>query len=357
MSFDGQVVRPPQNLEPLYARFVCVRVTDLRGVDLAPFPFDFDLTFAALLMAPDGHVYHRYGGRDERGADAWLSLASFERVLTATLDEHARRAPDATPPARVAPLVLEDVPAYRKRDKGECIHCHSVFPALYEEARAAGSWNEDRRWVYPPPGRIGLDLARDDQARVTTVRAGSPAAAAGLVAGDRLVRAGAQQLVTAADLLHVLHEFEPSGGRLALWIEHDGVERELALALPPGWKRGTALEFSWRPFKWGFTPEPGFGGQALAPEEKERLGLAREAFAFRVTYLVTWGDNARYGEAARRAGLSEGDVFLSADGKRDFASVDHFHAWWRLERQPGTEVALEILRGDERRALVLPVVP
>lgn len=333
-----------------------MRVTDLRGVDLAAYPFDFDLTFAALLMNADGHVYHRYGGRDERGADTWLSLASLERVLTVTLDEHARHR--ATPrPASKAPLVLEKVPSFVKRDRGECIHCHSVFPAFYEEARAAETWSEDQRWVYPPPARIGLDLERDDQQRVTAVRPDSPAARAGVVAGDRLVRGGTQSLVTSADLMHVLHEFAPEGGKLALVVDRNGDERELTLALAPGWKRGTALEFSWRPFKWGFTPEPGFGGEALPSADKTALGLAREAFAFRVTYLVTWGENARYGAAAKSAGLREGDVFLAVNGKRDFASVDHFHAWWRLELVPGATVELEVLRAGERRTLPLAVVP
>lgn len=333
-----------------------MRVTDLRGVDLARYPFDFDLTFAALLMNADGHVYHRYGGRDERGADTWLGLASLERVLAVTLDEHARYRPSPQPAAK-APLVLEKVPAFVKRDRGQCIHCHSVFPALYEEARAARTWSEDQRWVYPPPARLGLDLERDDQQRISVVRAGSPAALAGLAVGDRLVRSGAQSLVTSADLMHVLHGFDVAGGKLVLVVDRNGSERELSLALAPGWKRGTALEFSWRPFKWGFTPEPGFGGEALTGEEKAALGLARETFAFRVTYLVTWGENARYGEAAKTAGLREGDVFLSANGKRDFASVDHFHAWWRLELESGSSVALELLRAGERRTLTLAVLP
>lgn len=336
---------------------MCVRVTDLRGVDLARYPFDFDLTFAALLMNADGHVYHRYGGRDERGADTWLSEGSLERVLTASLAEDARYRASPHAPAAKVPLVLEKVPAFVKRDRGECIHCHSVFPAFYEQARAAGTWNEDQRWVYPPPGRIGLDLERDDQQRVTAVRPGSPAAVAGVAVGDRLVRVGTQSLGTSADLMHVLNEFDAAGGKLALVVERNGSERELTLALAQGWKRGTALEFSWRPFKWGFTPEPGFGGEALTGEEKAALGLAREAFALRVTYLVTWGENARYGEAAKTAGLREGDVFLSANGKRDFATVDHFHAWWRLELAPGASVALETLRAGERRTLALDVLP
>lgn len=335
---------------------MCARVTDLRGVDLARYPFDFDLTFAALLMNADGHVYHRYGGRDERGADTWLSVASLEHVLTATLAEHADYRPAERAPEARAALRLEAVPAFQKRDRGECIHCHSVFPALYEDARAAQRWSEDQRWVYPPPGRIGLDLARDEQTRITAVRSGSWAATAGLAVGDRLVRADEQPLATAADLMHVLHELAPDATQLTLVVARDEEQRTCTLALPAGWKRGTALEFSWRPFKWGFTPEPGFGGPLLTAEERASLALAPETFAFRITYLVTWGENERFGKAAQAAGLSEGDVVLAADGKRDFASVDHFQAWWRLERVAGATVQLEILRAGERRTLALEVL-
>jgi membrane-associated protease RseP (regulator of RpoE activity) len=335
---------------------VCVRVTDMRGVDLARTPFDFDLTFALLLMHPDGHVYHRYGGRDERGAGVWLSEASLERLLTATLAEHEAYSAEPAPPERRAPLRLEDVPSFQKRDKGECIHCHNVFPALYEEARDAGRWSEDDRWVHPPPGRIGLDLERDDQRRVVAVGPGSPAERAGLAAGDVLLRAGGQQLLTSSDLSQALHDLGPGPATLALLVERGGEPRELALELAPGWKRGTPLEFSWRPFKWGFTPEAGFGGRALGADEKRELGLAPEDFAFRVTYLATWGERPRFGKEASRAGLREGDVFLAAAGQRDFASLDHFHAWWCLTRTPGERIPIEILRDGERRTVELEVL-
>jgi hypothetical protein len=308
-------------------------------------------------MHSDGHVYHRYGGRDERGPGVWLSEASLERVLGATLAEHEAYSAKPAPPEHRAPLRIDEVPAFRKRDKGECIHCHNVFPALYEEERAAGSWSEDDRWVYPPPGRIGIDLDRDEQRRVVAVAPGSPAAAAGLAAGDVLLRAGAQVLLTSSDLSQVLHDLGPGPATLVLQVERDGEPRELTLELAPGWKRGTPLEFSWRPFKWAFMPAPGFGGRALGADEKRALGLDPGAFAFRVTYLETWGDAQRFGEAATRAGLRKGDVFLASDGKRDFASVDHFHAWWRLTRTSGAHVELEILRDGERRTLDLEVLP
>lgn len=328
----------------------------MRGVDLARTSFDFDLTLAALLMHPDGHVYHRYGGRDERGAGVWMSLASFERTLQQALVEHAAYAAEPHPPQGKPAVFIEDLPSFEKRDKGECVHCHSVFPAFYEEARDAGKWSEDQRWVQPPPGRIGLDLERDDQARIVAVAPDSVAARAGIEVGDRLLRSGQQRLSTSSDLSQVLHDFSADGGTLRIELERAGEARVAALELPRGWKRGTPLEFSWRPFKWGFTPAPGFGGPLLCADEKRALGLEPSAFAFRVDYLVTWGENQRFGKEAARAGLRQGDVLLCAAGKRDFDSVDHFHAWWRLTRSLGERVPVEVMREGERRTLELEVL-
>ena len=328
----------------------------MRGIDLARTPFDFDLTFAVLLMHPDGHVYHRYGGRDERGANVWLSQDSFRSLLTATLEEHDAYSAQPDPPPRPARLVIEEMPSFKKRDKGECVHCHSVFPAFYEEARDAGEWTEDDRWVYPPPGRIGIDLDRDDQACLTAVATGSPAAAAGLAVGDRLLRVGAQRTLTSSDLSQALHDAAPGEGALRVQYERAGEVREASLALSGGWKRGTTLEFSWRPLMWGFTPAPGFGGKQLDSDQLRALGLAPDAFAFRVDYLVTWGETQRYGREAWRAGLRDDDIFVSAAGKQDFASVGHFHAWWRLTREVGEAVTVEVLRRGQRLAFELEVL-
>jgi len=374
------LVRPPAALRPLYDAFVPVRVTDMRGVDLDRYRFDTDLTFAVLWMHADGTVYHRYGSRDHRSAEQWLSLTSLEAAMRASLRAHQRHEPSEVDPelAPPPPRRLEDSPSYARRDKGACIHCHSVLPAGYEDAREAGTWREVDRWRFPDPVRLGLDLDTDDQRLVTRVDEGSPAAAAGLRVGDLLVRLAGAELATVADLMFVLDELPAEGGEVTLeYVRHDddpsglplelrdfGMIRTLTLDLPDGWKTAMPLEFSWRPFKWGFTPAPGFGGPPLSAVELEAAGLstadAPGAFAFRVQYLVTWGDNARFGQAAARAGLRVGDVVVAVTGAEgtpaDLASVDHFHAWWRLTRKVGEVVTLTVLREAERLELELAVL-
>ncbi len=66
-----------------------VRVTNMAGVDLETYRFDYDLTFTALLMNADGTIYHTYGGRTWEDAQSHLSERAFADVLTRTLAEHA----------------------------------------------------------------------------------------------------------------------------------------------------------------------------------------------------------------------------------------------------------------------------
>ncbi|MCK5942659.1 MAG: PDZ domain-containing protein, partial [Planctomycetes bacterium] len=127
--------------------------------------------------------------------------------------------------------------------------------------------------------------------------------------------------------------------------------RTATLRLPAGWKRTTARDYAWRPFKWGLSPAPGFGGPALDRAQKERLGIDPGAFAFRVQYLVTWGANAHRGRAAAAAGIRNDDVVVSFDGRDDFDSVAHGHAWVRLTKRAGETVEVVVLRGGKRRTI------
>lgn len=334
----------------LYEQFVRVRVTNMRGVDLTRWRFDWDLTFAVVAAHPDGTILHRYGGRDERGADHWLGTESLTDFLEAALASHALHEPVERP--ALEPRAIEDVPVFAARDKGDCVHCHSVFPSLHAEAREQERWEADDLWVYPPPGRIGLDLDRKDQQLVTSVGEGSPAAQAGLRRGDRVLRVGDVRVATASDLMHALHELPAQGGEVPVQLERG----EVSLELEPGWKLGTPLEFSWRPSKWGLLPAPGFGGPVLKPEELRAAGLAPQTFAFRINYLVTWGENSRLGQAAQRRGLRKGQIVLGTSQKRDFASIEHFHAWWRLTRAVGEEFDLILWEDGQERAVPWTVI-
>ena len=86
----AQVVRPPENILKLEKQFVLLRIVNMSEVDVGLFDFDFDTTFAVLAMNHEKQVYLRYGGRDSKSAESFVSTASFEKALTRGLTLHEK---------------------------------------------------------------------------------------------------------------------------------------------------------------------------------------------------------------------------------------------------------------------------
>lgn len=235
----------------------------------------------------------------------------------------------------------------------KCFHCHMVDDMRLEERRERKQLRRQDAFLWPDPVQMGVRLERDDQARVKQVLSGSPAEKAGLAPGDLLLALAGHTVATFGDIQRVLHRTDGGAARLELRVRRGQDEVRAELGLKSGWKEPDPATFAWRPTKWQLDPRPGFGGPALSASEKLKLGIPAQDFAFRVNYLVTWGEEARTGQNAAKAGLKKGDVVLSVDGKRDFESVDHFHAWVRLTKREGDTLDLETLRAGERRTLEL----
>lgn len=338
-----------------------MRVTNLRGVDLNTFAFDWDLTFAAFLMNADGTVYHRYGGRDHESADARLSMTALTRLLVDGLEEdRAYRASGQVREAR-KPMAIEDIPVFGARilksPDLSCFHCHMATEAVREQAQKDGKWTDDDRWLWPLPEKAGLRLDPEDPPRVRDVSKDSAASRAGMEAGDRLETVNGMRVRTEPDVQWFLHNTPPAGGVLDITFARAGEKRTAKLELRPGWKVATPLEYSWRPAMWLLKPDPGFGGGDLDPAEKKKLGLAADAFAVRVDYLIDWGERAATGRSARKAGVQKGDVLVSADGISDFRTHQHFQTWFRFTREPGKTVELRLLRDGKPVTVALPVLP
>jgi hypothetical protein len=348
--------RSSRELSAAASRYVCVRVTDMRAIDVHNLRFDFDLTFALVLMHSDGTIYHRYGGRGPDHANSHLSLASLAKLLEESLADHAAYDRNPAPPRAAEPMAAIDLPALQRRIKPgqqiECVHCHTVNDAEHEDAVLGNSWKKDDLYNYPDPARLGLTLDTERQNVVTAVAPGSAAAAAGLRAGDEVVALGEQACVrTLSDVQWALHRAPFAATKLDVRYRRDGAEHAATLALPEAWKRCPPEEYAWRPFKWNLSPSSGFGGSELGRDAKKKLGLDENAFAFRVDYIVDWGKEAHRGNAAKAAGLRKGDVLVSFAGKSDFRSVPHFHAWVSLTRTAGEDTEFVVMRGKEQLAL------
>jgi len=338
----------------------------MAGVDLNLFQFDYDLTFAAVLMNADGTVYHRYGTRDSGSPTGRLSMASLVRLLRESLEDHKAYEARPSPPTAQPKRTIEQIPTMarkieeRKRSGKhvECMHCHMVNGETDDTAREAGKFSLEAvlgRW--PLPEKAGLTLDVDDPALVRAVEPQGPAAKAGVRPGDRLIRAGAQRIRSQMDFQWVLHSTPAEGGEIPIEYLREGDMMMLSsLKLARGWKLAGAREFSWRSSMWGLRPQPGFGGERLSASEREKLGIPADAFALKVGYIVDWGNDAATGRNVQKAGIRKGDVILSVGGKKDFESELHFQAWFRFTQKPGSRVPIEVLQGHERKVVELQVL-
>src|SRR5262245_50886433 len=186
------------------------------GADLNVFDFDYDLTWAVFFLNADEKVYGRYGGRDARHADSWLSLAGLKYAMQAALTAH-RQNGGAKPAARSdPPLRVEDFPATKQR-RGECIHCHQVYEYRRSALKEAGKWNRDDLWIYPLPENVGLTLEVDVGNRVRAVAPNSPAARVGLRAGDLVQSISGVAVASFADAQYGLHRAPAKGETPITW--------------------------------------------------------------------------------------------------------------------------------------------
>lgn len=332
----------------------------MADVDLNVYRFDYDLTFVALLMHPDGTIYHTFGGRDWTGPASYLPMESLVDLLRRTLVEHAAYQRNPAPPPAQEPRTVQQIPTMAKRlaagERVDCFHCHTVHDAQVASRRQEGIWSREDAFVWPDPIQLGWTLDRLDQDRLVAVNEPSPAHAAGLEPGDRLIALNGIQVATFGDVQRVLHEADAGEIELEVRFLRKGDGRTARLLLPAGWKTPTPEVFSWRAIKWNLSPRPGFGGNQLSGKELRALGLEPDRFAFRVTYLVTWGEHADSGRNARRAGIRKGDIVLSVAGNHDFDSVSEYHAWFRMTRTTGETVPVELLRDGKKLSVELPVV-
>jgi hypothetical protein len=315
-------------------RFVLLRLTRMRGVNLDLFDFDYDLTWMAFFLAPDGRVLVRYGGRDAASADGRVSLAGLRYSLQAALREHARQAPNLDKPA--APRTVEQLPTIRRLPPQACVHCHQVYDLRREHLQAQGKWSLDQLWVYPLPDNVGLQLEVDRGNVIAQVALESPAAGLGLQRGDELTAVNGIATASQADVQYGLHR-APAQGQVPLRWRRQGRPMAGALELPAGWRK---TDLSWRWSLRGVDPTPWVQGEDLGAEEKQALGLGERRLAIRQGPFVA--------EPARQAGVRPNDIILGVAGKELQMTARQFGAYVRLHYQVGDTLTFMILRDGKQ---------
>ncbi|MES2716426.1 MAG: Do family serine endopeptidase [Pseudomonadota bacterium] len=183
-------------------------------------------------------------------------------------------------------------------------------------------------------------LARPDGALVSQVSPGSPAAAAGLQAGDVIQRIDGQPTVQAGALSARIAQAVP-GERIALGLWRQGKALDLTVTLG---RAGEGAQAGAQPAAGSDDAVPGGArlGLALRPLQPEERAQAKLDHG-----LLVQGAQG----AAARAGLLRGDVVLAINGQ----PVDSVDTLRRVLAASPKRVALLVWRGGEQ--LFVPVAP
>ena len=328
----------------LLGEFVPLRIVNLKGIDLNLFRFDTDLTFAVLLMNADGYTYSRFGVQDHTHTTDRMSLAGLKQAMRDVLVAH--RAGDVDREAIPDPAqryTLLDLPAFARsrQARDACYHCHFEGTARFRQLRRDGQFRKEMFFRYPYPENLGITLEVDRNNVVKSVQPGSPAARAGIRAGDRIVRAGRTPIFTTADLQFALDPVADPGS-VTLTVQRDGrTLPPMTLSLSAGWRR---YDVSWRASVASLPPILGIWGRTLTDAERRQRGIAADRLAILVTFLFpepVW-------EPARR-GIRTGDVIVAIDGEEwPNLNLRQFHSTFRLKYNVGDRVRVTLLRGNQR---------
>ena len=290
----------------------------------------------------EGKVYARYGGRDGKDPDSRQSLEGLRYTMRSVLEAHGRAEREFAPRSEEGTKYVRDVAGARRRG---CYHCHNVREVLNADLEKKGKWARDRVWRYPLPENVGVELEVDRGNVVKAVRGKSPAATAGLKAGDVLRRLGGMPLHSQADVQFALDKAPKAGAVEIVW-QRGGKTERAKLTLPESWRQG---DITWRPSMQHFVPSARLYGGDLKPEEKKALGLSAQRLAFRQQHPVP--------SQPKAAGVRTGDIILGIDGKVLEMDVGDFIHYVARNYLVGDRVTVNLLRDGKRLDLVMPLKP
>jgi serine protease Do len=335
----------------------------MNGLDLKLFQFDYDLSWAAIMMNADQTIYGRYGTRNskEKGG-ATVSVSGFRKALEGALELHAKhpavkeqlKAKTGPAPkfstAEKHPFLTRYSAVLTTNTHQGCIHCHKIYDALRDIERAQGNPVPDSLVrPYPMPDVIGLSMDVNERARVKLVTVNSSAEKAGFKTNDDLISLNGQPIISIADVQWVLqHALEPS--KINAIVLRNNERVSLSLPLEKGWRNTS--DVSWRTQTWAMAGL--YLGMRLewpTDEEVLKLGIDRENLALKVTYV--WPDANMGG--AQVAGFKKGDIIMSFNGITQKQSENDLQIYVAQKTKRGQKVPVSVMRGDEQLSLSLMV--
>ncbi|MEZ0267097.1 MAG: hypothetical protein ACAI43_20385, partial [Phycisphaerae bacterium] len=382
-DFDKGVLEGGPDLDPLLLRFVTVRLTSAKDVDMRMLPMetfqDLDTSWWGWFLSPEGKVYGVFGGRDASGDAGRTSKAALIAALKRVLDHHydpRRPAWDIDGPSPVtagAPKTPVDLPGFNNwlakgrneahvKEQG-CIHCHQVQEILHQTAIDAGKFDKTKDLdVWPLPENAGFSLERDDGLKINRVREDSPAAKAGLKVGDVLIggipapvaaspaggaasaalSVGPRRFFSQADVRAALHRLPTTGpAHVQLVYSRDGQIAKANLSLADGWRKGNS---NWRiSLSEGVVGAfPGFWANDGARFRKER-NIPADSMAVVPFFPSGPKINDKDRGPAWAAGLRGNDVITAVNGQSPNLAARAWIIWFRLNHDAGQEIKLDVV--------------
>ena len=117
-----------------------------------------------------------------------------------------------------------------------CIHCHHILEGIRKSYKKTRLTMPDRiRAPYPTTGTVGFSLDTRKTSTISQVLKKSPAEAAGLSPGDKIVRAGGQIILSIADVEWAIYS-APDEGVLDMEIRRGDESIKASIRLRSGWR-------------------------------------------------------------------------------------------------------------------------
>ncbi|HEX7080672.1 MAG TPA: DegQ family serine endoprotease [Gammaproteobacteria bacterium] len=216
----------------------------------------------------------------------------------------------------------------------------SVVAQLRADGTVERGWLGVQLQTLDPDLAESLGLEEAKGALIAEVLDDTPAARAGLEAGDVVTRFGDRDIASPRDLSLAVAAADP-GETVSVEIVRDGATRTIEVEL--GERADTVAS----------APGAGPGGQGslglqLAPltdDERARLGISEDVEGALIVGVVP-------GSPAAEEGLRAGDVIVEVNGRAVTSAADAADAL-RNARDDGSDILMLVRRGDGQRFVAL----
>ena len=131
------------------------------------------------------------------------------------------------------------------------------------------------------------------------------------------------------------------------------ISPDMAVTLPEGWRESG--DTTWRASSWALRRmvTGGLRFETLAAAQRDSLKLENDAVGLRIKSVGQFNEHA----AGKKAGFKVDDVLIKVGSLNKPATESQLFAALINAYKPGDSVPVELLRGDKRLTLQLPIQP